>query len=109
MNLPLWFIFGIVFRPQISTFSGQTFVVIAISAHSPSVYALCATAEIPLSFVWGRTWLGQRLTDFHLLGGGLIIAGIVVVVSCPSVSCRVASWNVVSRSRQALVENSTGR
>ena len=67
-------------------------MVIAISAHSPSVYALCATAEIPLSFVWGRAWLGQRLTDFHLLGEGLIFAGIVVVVvSCPSVSCRVAS------------------
>ena len=81
-------------------FSGQTFVVIAISAHSPSVYALCATADIPLSYVWGRAWLGQRLYWYHFLGAGLICAGIFAV-SCPDASCRDVTRPDLSAAKAA--------
>ena len=57
-------------------------MIISINAHSPSVYVLCATADIPLSYLWGWAWLGQHLNWCTFVGTGLIGAGIFVVV-CP--------------------------
>ena len=67
----------------IRLFIGRTFIILAITAFSPSVYVLCATADIPISYLLGWIWLGQDLSWFSFLGTGLICAGIFTVV-CPS-------------------------
>ena len=54
--------------------------VIAYQVSSPSLIALVAISQIPMTYTWAAIWLDERLDAVKFVGVGCILGALTIVV-----------------------------